>query len=68
MPLQTHHERQVDPATKIPMRRFRDFEPGDTFVSNGVSYMKSGDGNAYPTEPELTTILTPGADDWFREF
>lgn len=69
MPLQAHHERRNSP-TGIPMRRYADFEPGDTFEFEGRLYMKSIDGNAYCTDPlpVANGVITRPDDEWLCEY
>ena len=69
MPLQPHHPRRRSRAGN-PLRRFCDFEPGDTFRYYGKEFMKCLDGSACPTDPVPApfSVVTLPSGKWLLDF
>jgi len=65
--LRADHERRYEPDG-IPMRRYRDFEPRDTFMLGGTEWVKLADGSACGTDRNDFRVLTFDEDQWLCEY
>jgi len=69
MPIRSHHARRKS-RSGTPMRRFADFEAGDTFRYKRREYLKSADGKGHPTDTSdlsAQAVVLP-ASRWVCEF